>query len=663
MSALLTSRIFLCITLTGLVYTHLLGQRPNSILIRDSLITELRNAISDTSRINILILLSGIYADSRSQTEQDRGLQYAYDAYNQSKELKYAKGIFFSLQAIAGYYDLRNDYQNALEYLEQSLEIANEHGLYEEMHRANYGILNLHFHLGDYTQAMNIAMKGLKAADEMHDEEKLAHYTSLMGFIALRQGNLANARTYYIRYLMKTQNSGDSALIAEAFEYMSDLTLAEGNLDSALYYRLNAVRLFQSEFRNGRALLKRFRIVNNLTELGRLYHLKGDNDNALRHCLQALAPYDFGVNDYEIARCQIVTGNIFSALDKFHKADSIFRQGLTLSRKIKHAENTRDAYHGLYRLFNRLKMYDSALHYLEQYTILKDSIVNERSRKEIKRIESEYNLQMKDQEIAQKHREAETQKLITFVTIAAFTTLLVIIYLLYNRHQLRQRNKFQEHLNQKQNELFNTITSIQDKERKRVAQDIHDQVGSVLSAAKLQLSGLDELKYQLGPAQVQKYSSAMALMDRATEELRNISHNLMPATLSRLGLVAALRGLFEKISEYSGLQIHFNAHGFEKRLDEPIELNIYSMVLELINNVVKHAKATEATVQLVRYPQHINISVEDNGKGFNLTRIKENKNGVGMQSLISRINFLKGSIHIDSAEGRGTTVMVEVPCS
>jgi signal transduction histidine kinase len=220
---------------------------------------------------------------------------------------------------------------------------------------------------------------------------------------------------------------------------------------------------------------------------------------------------------------------------------------------------------------------------------------------------------------------------------------------------------FQEELNRKQNELFNTVTTIQDKERKRIAQDIHDQVSSVLSAAKLQLSGLEELKGQLTEDQKKIYGSAMTLMDQAAEELRNISHNLMPATLSRLGLVAALQGLFDKISEYSSLSISFNSFGFEKRIAEPTEINIYPIVLELINNVVKHAQATVATIQLIKYPTYINISVEDNGKGFNVEKAKANEKGIGMRNLMSRIEYLNGTVNIDSVEGRGTTIMIDIP--
>jgi two-component system, NarL family, sensor kinase len=233
------------------------------------------------------------------------------------------------------------------------------------------------------------------------------------------------------------------------------------------------------------------------------------------------------------------------------------------------------------------------------------------------------------------------------------------MFLLYNRYRLKQKNRFQAELANQQNELFNTIVTFQDSERQRIAQDIHDSVGSVLSAAKLQLSTLEEIKDDL-PADHQKnYKAALILLDQATQELRNISHNIMPAALSRLGLIAALENLIDKISTYSGVRINFNVYGFKERLAEKTEIGIYPVVLELMNNILKHARASQATVQLVRHPQYINITIEDNGKGFDVKT--QRGDGIGLKNVMSRIQYLKGSINIDSEEGQGTSIMIDIP--
>lgn len=629
--------------------------------LKDSLEQVLQKPQLDTARIKNLIQLAGLYG-SNEVSQKEKGFQLIQQAYRLSQKINYPRGTYLSLSSFAGYYDDRNDYVTTLVFLKQALDIAITYNFYKEIHDTYSGILNLHFHAGDFISAMQTVTYGFELAEKRNDLERVAKYTSLFGFIFLRQGNTAAAHEFYRKYLTQTIKLNKNDLMAEAYEYLADVMMYKGLPDSALIFRFKSLELYHREFEKGKALARRYKYIYNVAQVGLAYSVKGEYEKALPYCLDAIkSKPGYAVNDYELAGYLIITANVYTALGQFMKADSLLREGLAISKKIKHAENTRDAYLGLSQLFAQRKQFDSALQYYQFYGVLKDSIMNVQSRKEIERIQSESTVEKKDRQIALKEQEAKTQRLITYGIIGASLTVFTILYLFYSRYQLKQKSRFQEELNKKQNELFNTVAAIQDNERKRIAQDIHDQVGSVLSAAKLQLSGLDELRSQLTEDQAQKYASAMMLMDQVAEELRNISHNLMPATLSRLGLVAAIQAFFDKISEHSPLKIQFNAHGFERRVDESIEINIYPMVLELINNVVKHAEATEVSVQLIRYPEYINITVEDNGKGIGAYKLNGSAGGIGIQSMKSRIDFLKGSINIDSVEGKGTTVMVDVP--
>ena len=237
----------------------------------------------------------------------------------------------------------------------------------------------------------------------------------------------------------------------------------------------------------------------------------------------------------------------------------------------------------------------------------------------------------------------------------------IISSLLYNRHQLKQKNSVQAELNRQRGELFNTILTVQDQERKRIAQDIHDGLGSVLSAVKLKLSGLQYDAGGLPGDQQEKYQGILTMLDDASAELRNISHNIMPATLARLGLVAALQNLADGISSYPGLHVDFTEHGFNERITEEKEMSIYRIILELINNTVKHSRATQLIVQLIRHPFNINIVVEDNGVGFNYAQTVTQTQGIGLNNIRSRVEYLKGSIDFDSRKGEGTSILIDIP--
>ena len=334
----------------------------------------------------------------------------------------------------------------------------------------------------------------------------------------------------------------------------------------------------------------------------------------------------------------------------FRKAELFF----ILSKEMNHRENTRDAAEYLSQAYALQQRYDSAYYYFQLFTGLKDSIVNNETKMKIAGIQGQYDVAKKDKEIARQHQ-------IRNILIGSFCFLLIVLLLLYNGYRLKQKNKNQLIYNRQQNELFNAIVSTQDQERKRIAQDIHDSLGSVLSAAKLKLSSLEENKTSLSPDQLEKYQSTLTLLDEASSELRSISHNIMPATLSKLGLVAALQNLIGKISGPSGLQISFAAHELDGRIEENTEISIYRIILELINNIVKHAKADKVSIQLVKYPEYINVIVEDNGQGFDYQKAMEEKKGIGLGNVLSRVEYLKGTVDIDSALGKGTTVIIEIP--
>jgi signal transduction histidine kinase len=629
----------------------------------DSLINLTRHHQDDTTKVYWYNQLSEAY----HYCKKDSALYFGQRALVLAKQLRYVNGICESLESIGNYYGTygTNEFEKSLRYYNEAATIAENHKLDKKLQDAFSCILNLYFYVGDFPKAMKLSTKALTLAESKNDLSKIAYYNNLLGFIYLRQGNAEDSRKFYQKYFDNASAINDSIMMVDAKVGLAEVLLFEKKPIEAAPIFHRALSFYKQRIEQG-DYYKRDRIPYTLFSLAKAYRDAGDNQQALKVCLQGFKySEEIQFNPYDLANYYIVIGEVYENLGQLKNALETFRLGLNLSLKIKHAENVRDAFEALSRIYAQRKMFDSAFYYERKFNFMKDSITSVRIRREIEQINAEYNIAKKDQEIYQQQQlhQAETsrQNIITGSIIVFFLLTLLFGALVYNRYRLKQRSKFQEELNRKQNELFNTVTTIQDKERKRIAQDIHDQVGSVLSAAKLQLSGLEELKSQLNEDQIRKYASAMTLMDQAAEELRNISHNLMPATLSRLGLVAALRGLFDKISEYSKLTINFNSHGFEKRIEEPAEINIYPIVLELINNVVKHAEATEATVQLIKYPTYINISVEDDGKGFDVDKARANENGIGMRNLISRIEYLNGTLNIDSAEGKGTTIMIDVP--
>ncbi len=187
----------------------------------------------------------------------------------------------------------------------------------------------------------------------------------------------------------------------------------------------------------------------------------------------------------------------------------------------------------------------------------------------------------------------------------------------------------------------------QETERRRIAQDLHDDLGGTLSAIKGRMSNESTA------------ADTISLIEKAIEDLRLISRNLMPSELANEGLTKAISHTIERLQSASQIKFIYIIFGKEVRLSEEQELNIYRIVAEMLNNIIKHSKATEVVLQFIFYEQYLFISLEDNGIGI---KTDSNTWGIGLKNINSRIAFLKAKLITDSSN-KGTTFIIEIPYS
>lgn len=561
--------------------------------------------------------------------------------------------------AMAQFY--KKDYTGSTRYWEKALSITVQDGFsFEELHKFRPALNNNFFLAGDYTNAMKMSSDGLARSSKINDSNRIAHFSNVLGYIHMKQKNFVQAGQYFSVQLQLNKAMKDPLGEAHALYNLADLSIAEQQYDKAISFLDQSIAVYRASVSlNSFHLSEREGYISN--KMAEAYKLKGNYREALPFALiavhTAIADDEF-TNDYDDASYFINAADIYNRLQLPDSAIFLLHSGINIARRIIHREYIRDACEQLSIAFAQKKIFDSAYQYQSLFERLKDSISNESNQQEI--LQREASLKIQQQSVLQQ-AALERQKLWRNIVIGIAIFSFITLGFLYNRYRLRQKNRYQQQLNQQQNELFNTIAVTQDQERKRIAEDIHDSLGSILSAAKLKLSALKESQPDLDTAQSEKYQVTMQLLDEASAELRNVSHNIMPATLSKLGLVAALRNLIDNISSHEGLQMDFSAHDLTARLDEKTEMSIYRIVLELINNIVKHAAASKVTLQLIRYPDHINLSAEDNGKGFDYENELQVKKGIGLGNILSRVNYLKGTMHVDAQPGRGTMVIIDIP--
>jgi signal transduction histidine kinase len=636
-------------------------EKRTGIVIREKRIDSLKRLIARTPDDTAKVLLLAQLSEEEGNDIANATTELAEKARSLAEKLHYKRGIAVACRAIGMIYQNRKDYATAITYFQQAINTAegdnyiSNKGLYATL-------LNLYFYLGDYPNAMETVTRELGGYEKRKDKSGIAHCNNLLGYIYFKQENFSEAEKYYDLYIRNARELHDSNMLAHALGEVSDVYTAEKKYGQSVNSLFNVLQICERGMAPGVNLanygtngwLSQYK-AKAMYRLGRNYKLMGNLDEALKYSLSNLELINpKGTTDYDSASYLISIGDIYKELKEYSKAIHYLSIGFNVSQKIHHRENTRDAAGYLAQTYAMEKKYDSAFFFYQLFTGLKDSIVNNETKMKIAGIQGQYDVAKKDKEIERQHQFRN-------ILIGSFIFLLLTLVFLYNRYQLRQKNIYQKELNRQQNELFNAIAAAQDQERKRIAQDIHDSLGSILSAAKLKLSALKESQPLLSNDQAEKYRVTSQLLDEASAELRSISHNIMPATLSKLGLVAALKNLSNTISSHSGLQVSFSAHGFMERIPEQTEMSIYRIVLELINNIVKHAQANKVTVQLIKYPDYINLSVEDNGRGFDYEDALQQKKGIGLGNILSRVEYLRAKMNVDSVPGRGTTVIIDVP--
>jgi signal transduction histidine kinase len=209
-------------------------------------------------------------------------------------------------------------------------------------------------------------------------------------------------------------------------------------------------------------------------------------------------------------------------------------------------------------------------------------------------------------------------------------------------------------------ERMSAMINGQEKERYRIAMDLHDRLGSTLSAVKLHLNAYMTLQIAGEDYEIEGQRDRLGeLLDRAVNEVRDISHDMLSGVLTKFGLSAALEDLKETLESSRQYRVHLQIINLHDRVDNTLELNLYRIVQELVSNIMKHASASMITIQLNKLDDELILMVEDDGIGF----APENGagEGVGLQNVADRVRSLGGHLHVDTQPGRGATITVEIP--
>jgi len=239
--------------------------------------------------------------------------------------------------------------------------------------------------------------------------------------------------------------------------------------------------------------------------------------------------------------------------------------------------------------------------------------------------------------------------------------ILFVVY--YKKKQAEQKMNIQELKAEMHKRLLESSLEVQEVERRRIAKDLHDEVGAMLSVTKMSFNQLLKKINTAGELNEQGQQTK-EFLEESISQVRRISRELVPSTLEDFGLIIAIDEFIQKIHIATGVLFIFNHEGIEDthRFDNKIELTIYRIAQELVNNALKHAEAEEISLKLSVQQNKLIFVFTDNGKGFNLEAVKKDvKSGLGLRNIESRLSVVNGTFTIQSSQEKGTNTTIEIP--
>ncbi len=233
---------------------------------------------------------------------------------------------------------------------------------------------------------------------------------------------------------------------------------------------------------------------------------------------------------------------------------------------------------------------------------------------------------------------------------------LVIFFVIYQRRIFAKQREQEEKEKAYQKQLLVAAVEVQETERRRIASDLHDDIGSLLSATRLYLRQLSPDASEEKTIDIKK--QALSILDDMIQNTRRITHDLMPPALEKFGFQAAAEDMCERIGNSGGITVNF-ASDSEARLKPRKEVALYRVLQELINNTLKHANAKTINVGIDRKQDYFYFTYSDDGKGFDLAAAQAA--GLGLRNIESRISLIGGNLAYTTSPGNGLTVVVTLP--
>lgn len=505
---------------------------------------------------------------------------------------------------------------SAIQYYLESANLYGKLGFPEKSIVAFYNISGIYRYLGDTAQALYYARQTRAIAVSSNDS------------------------IYLLRSLIVL---GDAFVLSEKY----DSVLWSASAGLAMEQRLKMPFAY-GKFHD---LLGQYYSNNTLKYDSAIYHFK----IALDTISFFEIPFDQAIVLQHLGEIYLKKGDYISSINYSKKASDQARK-LDLNHVLFYTLKN------ISRAYDAIDNYQESLKYLKDFLIVSDTLQNRNNRKAVMELEARYQTQKKEAQLAVQlktiQKKTFTNYLLAIGLLAIACISILIIFLFRNKQKL-QRQRINELETEKQLAATEAVLKGEAQERTRLAKDLHDGLGGMLSGIKYSFQTMKG-NMIMTPENQEAFERSMDMLDSSINEMRRVAHNMMPEALVKFGLDTALKDYCNDINKSGVLKVTYQSDGLQSAIiDQTTSITLYRIVQELVSNTIRHARATTAIVQLILSEQGIALTVEDNGKGFDTTILQHTK-GIGWSNIQSRVDFLKGRLDVKSSAEKGTSVLIEI---
>ena len=643
-------------------FSSLLAQQ---FLDRDSLINLLNTSEQDTNRVLLYISIGQQFENNHP----DSAIYYYRLARDLSEELDYVTGTMKYLSNITYVYNAQGLYDSSLVLTLEALKLAEKYGTTMQKAACLGNVGNTYLYLEHYELAVDYMLRAMELIRDGDNPQYLTIMYNNLAIVYMKLKQADRAREFAEQGVELAREINDPINLSISLDNLALAAIESYRPMDAVRYLTEALEIAEE---TDNIYLKEsvlLHFVDAYLQTGQFDKVRPFAEEGLRMATDfddraGMAGAIIGLSYYYLYHGQTGT-----ALTRARDAE-----------KIAHDSQLTEQLRRVYSLLSEISLASGDFEGYRLYSFRHDSLenkyINEMLLRNVQELETRYETDKQARQISQLEQEKEVQKLkirqdrLILLTLIGFTFTIIIVsfflvrsnrqkQLLYRREKELKETRIKEMEAEQHLLVTKAVLEGQEEERARLSRDLHDGLGGMLSGIRLSLNNLMEVLARK-KEDIQLCERSMDMLDGSIRELRTIAHNLMPESLIKFGLDTSVNDLCERVNSNASIQVNYQSVGMDAyHADNEVIITIYRIIQELINNILKHASAKNIYVQMVSQDSELEVTVEDDGIGFNVKDL-ENSTGIGWKNIQNRVDYLRGKVDIRSETGKGTTVILHI---